>query len=626
MNEDKVNYDFVQNVNDKLNNEIGRKNIVITETMPYYNKTYENIILPCVWSILAILMIGMISIYINYKNRPQYQYRSVKLTLLYCFSSTAYVLLIIAARMYKFSCIVKLWITDICIVLSLFSIMSRGVRIIYLWKLNTYKLSNSKKRKITLHSTYEPEANTYFKAVYRLINEEIAKRMIILPIIIDFMVTAFIHYLVKDKCDNNPIVFVPIMVFVFLFTISFPFFMYQLHRVHEYNRITSEVEYLITSLIWWIILPLYIVTEYVPKYKKNEIIHYYTNDGVFFFVLQEFLVFIIMTIIPLYEMLIDKKKYKNIKEEEMSMEYFYKLINDPIIIEELKEVAISEFSVENVLFWESYRDLMKIAKHPKSNAIKKMLYTGLNKLNKELNGKSSKSNLINKMINHDQLSNQEVSNVIYEYEKNNSHKYYNQKSNKKTREMNTNNNFYNSSNEYNYYSSSSNGSTSNLLANIQISESSPCNSYNCSPTSSINNSYIYIDNNSQDSFDNNGYNYNLYQHQRRRSIKQFNIDIEAKTNSTENFNDNTSSSEISADTPVPLKLYNYYQNFYYTFIDVNSTAAVNINCNVRNAIEENIKNPKIGIFDEAKEEVLLLMFRNLNSKLILQLKQKQMLN
>jgi len=31
---------------------------------------------------------------------------------------------------------------------------------------------------------------------------------------------------------------------------------------------------------------------------------------------------------------------------------------------------------------------------------------------------------------------------------------------------------------------------------------------------------------------------------------------------------------------------------------VNSTAAVNINCSVRENIENGIKNPKIGIFDE----------------------------
>jgi len=76
--------------------------------------------------------------------------------------------------------------------------------------------------------------------------------MIILPIIVDILITVGIHYLVRNKCDNNPLVFAPILVFVFIFTITFPFVMYQLHKVREYHRITSEVEYLINTIIWWI--------------------------------------------------------------------------------------------------------------------------------------------------------------------------------------------------------------------------------------------------------------------------------------------------------------------------------------------------------------------------------------
>ncbi|OUM60423.1 hypothetical protein PIROE2DRAFT_13809 [Piromyces sp. E2] len=490
--------------------------------------------------------------------------------------------------------------------------MSKAVRIIYLWKLNCYKLTNTKKKPITLRDNpYEPEANTYFKAVYKLINEEISKRMIILPVTLDFLITAIIHYLVKDKCDNNPLVFAPIMIFVVLFTVSFPYLIFQLHKVHEFHRIKTETEFLINTIIWWIVFPLYVLCEYFPKFKNNPAIQYYTNKGIFFFVIQELFVFFIITSIPFYEMYTDKKKYKDFEEEMMSIEYFYKLINDPIIIEELKEVAISEFSIENVLFWESYRELMKLSKHQKNSAIKKILYTGLNKINKELNHKSSKSNnIINKMINNDphQNLNQDSSNIVYENEKYVGHKYYdnlshqNQKKKNNVREMEmypNNYYYYNNNNEYDYYNncSSSNSTTNNLLE--YTSDSTNSYYYSYSSTSPLNKNYTYIDK-YQDNYDN--YNFNLYQNQnqRRRSIKQYNINIESKTDNTENFNDNSSSSssELSADTPVPLKLYNYYQNFYHTFIDVNSTAAVNINCSVRNTIEENIKNPKIGIFDE----------------------------
>ena len=42
------------------------------------------------------------------------------------------------------------------------------------------------------------------------------------------------------------------------------------------------------------------------------------------------------------------------------MQYFYKVLNSPPLVEELKSIAIKEFSVENVLFWENYQVLQKM--------------------------------------------------------------------------------------------------------------------------------------------------------------------------------------------------------------------------------------------------------------------------
>jgi len=43
-----------------------------------------------------------------------------------------------------------------------------------------------------------------------------------------------------------------------------------------------------------------------------------------------------------------------------SLQYFYKVLNTPALINELKKIAIKEFSVENVLFWENYQLLKKM--------------------------------------------------------------------------------------------------------------------------------------------------------------------------------------------------------------------------------------------------------------------------
>ncbi|ORX43441.1 hypothetical protein BCR36DRAFT_303844, partial [Piromyces finnis] len=40
-----------------------------------------------------------------------------------------------------------------------------------------------------------------------------------------------------------------------------------------------------------------------------------------------------------------------------SIQYFYKVLNTPSLVDELRDIAIKEFSVENVLFWENYQIL-----------------------------------------------------------------------------------------------------------------------------------------------------------------------------------------------------------------------------------------------------------------------------
>ncbi|OUM57991.1 hypothetical protein PIROE2DRAFT_16853 [Piromyces sp. E2] len=43
-----------------------------------------------------------------------------------------------------------------------------------------------------------------------------------------------------------------------------------------------------------------------------------------------------------------------------SIQYFYKVLNTPALINELRDIAIKEFSVENVLFWDNYKIIQKM--------------------------------------------------------------------------------------------------------------------------------------------------------------------------------------------------------------------------------------------------------------------------
>jgi len=43
-----------------------------------------------------------------------------------------------------------------------------------------------------------------------------------------------------------------------------------------------------------------------------------------------------------------------------SIQFFYKVLNTPALVHELRDIAIKEFSVENVLFWENYQILQSM--------------------------------------------------------------------------------------------------------------------------------------------------------------------------------------------------------------------------------------------------------------------------
>ncbi|OUM65098.1 hypothetical protein PIROE2DRAFT_7988 [Piromyces sp. E2] len=55
-------------------------------------------------------------------------------------------------------------------------------------------------------------------------------------------------------------------------------------------------------------------------------------------------------------------KNKYYQDPMCSIEYFYKVLNTPTLVGELRDIAIKQFSVENVLFWENYQILQKMSK------------------------------------------------------------------------------------------------------------------------------------------------------------------------------------------------------------------------------------------------------------------------
>ncbi|ORX42570.1 hypothetical protein BCR36DRAFT_400284 [Piromyces finnis] len=75
--------------------------------------------------------------------------------------------------------------------------------------------------------------------------------------------------------------------------------------------------------------------------------------------LYMFFVSITLPIIHYYKSKSLKNKY--FQNPICSIHYFYKVLNTPSLLNELREIAIKEFSVENVLFWENYEILRNMS-------------------------------------------------------------------------------------------------------------------------------------------------------------------------------------------------------------------------------------------------------------------------
>ncbi|ORX49262.1 hypothetical protein BCR36DRAFT_291919, partial [Piromyces finnis] len=87
----------------------------------------------------------------------------------------------------------------------------------------------------------------------------------------------------------------------------------------------------------------------------------WTKDGIYIFITCGIYLHLTSVVIPIIKCFKAErlnKRYAN--EPTNTMQYFYKILNSPNLVEELKSIAIQDFVVENVLFWENYCILQKL--------------------------------------------------------------------------------------------------------------------------------------------------------------------------------------------------------------------------------------------------------------------------
>jgi len=97
------------------------------------------------------------------------------------------------------------------------------------------------------------------------------------------------------------------------------------------------------------------------SFTSKHQIYLRTKQAILFFVIIGIYIQLTSVIIPLIQCIkIERINKKHENDSMNTIEFFYRVLKHPSLVEELKTVAVQEFSVENVLFWENYCTLHKL--------------------------------------------------------------------------------------------------------------------------------------------------------------------------------------------------------------------------------------------------------------------------
>ncbi|ORX77346.1 hypothetical protein BCR32DRAFT_270709 [Anaeromyces robustus] len=508
------------------------------------DKIYFGINIFCI----LYFIIPLVWIYF-YRNSMIVKQRSFVLTFIGGISSFLSAKTNLASQNYNVSCaftyysrVVFMFIAQVCFV-------SRAFRLILLYRANRYKVKrlNQKEFLQKTEKGYIEETNIYYKSISKYTDKKFVFLFMPFIIIIDFL----IGYYFKKRFDKKNICnwkgnynLNDKILLYSQFSSSSSSNIPESYRIiyESMNNLFNVPKYLSRSFIvlYFIILIIFIFTEIKDDQKfgikfdcfSNAIIslltqlfHEYlstnhaknmiakkidpiytinnlTKNGIVFLVFVDFFIQLTSVIIPLGKCIQEKRMNKKYYDDHINtIQYFYKILESPSFMEELKNIAVQEFVAQNILFWKNYCTLRRIT--------------------------------IRSIIRYEErYGNQNT------YNNNNKYKYKN----------------YNDYNNYNNYYLNDNKDYSNLNSNSEFNF--------------INNPYY----------------------------------------------------------PILPELLPYYNAFYTLFIDPNGPGKVNISEFCRQNIYQNLNNhPVIGIFDEAKNEVVESMYHTIFPRL-LQNNRKQIQN
>jgi len=440
---------------------------------------------------------------------------------------------------------VYIWINNLLIVLVIMSGCGRTIRLILLYNLNAFKSECILQLQNFNESNKPPkvEVNSYMKTVDKMVKKKTGKWILIIPVLISAIITSLCEIYKSVHNDDPRIIklfeFAPIHIFLAIYNLFCIYSFYALRKVKDNETFGIKFEVFVTFATNFFVM----ISIIIINFFNNDTLFEITHSGSYLYIFQTISCHFISTTVPLFLSIREEKKFKK-QSQILSSAEFSKLLYQKPVIEDLKVIAINDFCVENILFWETYIKIKELTYQcltktgmfdERKNTLKE---ENIKSINKSLNELYSNSKHEHKYIHKKEFKIEipkQVKPKNSELEPDDPYYTYVVNSNKKKR-LNS---------DYVYYTP-------------KVS----------SPTNQTNKSFFTPE------------DYKYY--------------------------------DIDPNIPLDEQLLPYYISFYKAFIDPYGPVTVNISSDIAtNIYKELYNNPTVGVFDNAKNDVITSMFLTL---------------
>ncbi|ORX87564.1 hypothetical protein BCR32DRAFT_240042 [Anaeromyces robustus] len=370
-------------VNDDEFNEYKNRGFITEKGFVFEKLTYK------ILFVLFVVIFG-VSLILFYKLRKSYIIRQRGFTLSFIGGIVTFINVFIGflPQLMKVPCPLTVYNSNFLNVLVNLIFFCRSLRVFLYYRYNIFKVSSVKKREKFINSKKSlsnEEPSSYLSRIIKKINYILAA-VIIIPALICLIGTIIIHLTLKDgtcsissfddamidlkKNKGRQLFFIVqicggvYMVLSFIMTILLSFIKDTKTFGAKFECISTCILILISNIIN-IILQVNASTDYDVNTNNHRRMYLdlfeITKGGkILFMIVSIYMLFTSITL-PVIRHFMAKRAKRRLADEELhTKEYFSKVLDDPSLVNELRNIAIKEFSAENVLFWENYKVLQNM--------------------------------------------------------------------------------------------------------------------------------------------------------------------------------------------------------------------------------------------------------------------------